>query len=212
MSILSSATKSVRAVTVAIVAAAFLAFGALPASAHDALTDSNPSDGETLTKTTDVIVLSFNNNIADLGGKILITPAQGEKIEADLKADGKDAFLELAEPLANDTYGVSWRVVSSDSHPIEGTFTFTVEDPNNIAEPEETATPEPTQTPETTQTPAETTQETTEQPGITATLDAEPEEAAKSGVDWGRMAIFGGVGAAVGVVLVILGNKRGRKL
>ena len=50
--------------------------------------------------------------------------------------EGHVATATLTEPLPAGTHTVQWRVVSSDGHPIEGTFTLTVEqDPAEVAEP-----------------------------------------------------------------------------
>lgn len=219
MSTISSFSKNLRRTTAALfaslLAVASMTVGAAPASAHDALIESNPADGETLTQTTDTIVLTFNNTIAEIGGKIQVTPASGQKIEADLTAQGKDAVLELPQPLANDDYTVSWRVVSSDSHAIEGEFAFIVNDPENAPlAPEETATPEPTasESSEATTEPSQTTEEDSQlvpaAPGDEATHEDSSKE---TSTNWVRVAIFGALGAAVGVLLLVIGNKRGRK-
>lgn len=203
------------ALTASAIAFSTVAFSATAANAHDALVESNPADGATLTETTDTIVLTFNNTIAELGGKIQVSPSNGEPIEADLTAKGKDAFLELPENLANDDYSVSWRVVSSDSHAIEGEFAFVVNDPANvIVEPEPTAvaTSESPSAEPTTQESQEATVTSAEDSGTDTATETTGETEEASSTNWGRIAIFGGLGAAVGIVLVVLGNKRGRKL
>lgn len=194
--------------------------GITQASAHDALEKSSPSDGETLTKTTDTIVLSFNNEVAAVGGKIRVTPKGGETIEGDLTADGKDAIYTLDTPLANDSYTVTWRVVSSDSHPIEGTLEFAVEDPDNAEQPvatteptasatDDSATtepstdasnPEPTDTAETDAADADSEE--------TSTTDGTNSDNDSADINWTRVGVFGLLGALAGVAVVIFNNKR----
>ena len=54
--------------------------------------------------------------------------------------EGPVATATLEEPLPAGTHTVQWRVVSSDGHPIEGTFTLTVEqDAEEPAGAEDTA-------------------------------------------------------------------------
>lgn len=185
-----------------------------PANAHDALIGSDPADGATLTETTDTITLSFNNDIAEIGGKVKISSDAGREEEHDLTANDKEATLTLDQPFANGEYTVEWRVVSSDSHPIDGDLTFTVDDPSNVPaetpEPEEPEVSEPA--PEETSEPApqETTSEPTPFPSdalIGPTPDASNTQA-QGGVNWSRIALFGGLGALAGALLTYFTRKR----
>ena len=60
---------------------------------------------------------------------ITVTDAQGREVEdGKAKVDaGNPMLLEVGlKPLAPGTYTVKWRVISVDTHPTEGDFTFTV--------------------------------------------------------------------------------------
>lgn len=188
---------------------AFIFLGMTQASAHDALEKSSPADGDTLTKTTDTIVLTFNNDVAAVGGKIRVAAENGDVVDGDLTADGKNATYTFDAPLANDSYTVTWRVVSSDSHPIEGTYGFTVNDPDNVSttatdDPSETASAPATDPTSESASPTEDTATSTES---TTTADDSTKDSS-GGINWGRVGIFGFLGALAGTAIVIFNNKR----
>ncbi|QIM18784.1 copper resistance protein CopC [Leucobacter coleopterorum] len=111
---------------------------ASPALAHDELvgTDllANESDG-----TVQALELSFSNSIITVGTEIIVTgPADASASDGKPSVAGPVVTQRLLPDLAEGTYTVAWRVVSSDGHPIEGGFVFFVEsdgsaDPDQIA-------------------------------------------------------------------------------
>ncbi|WP_106508050.1 copper resistance CopC family protein [Brachybacterium timonense] len=112
----------------AALAAAVLVLASLPAAhAHDTLISSDPADGAQLDSSPDAITLTYSADILDVTPVVRITDANGDSAqEITPSIDGPVATAELTEPLAAGEYTVQWRVVSSDGHPIEGTFTVTV--------------------------------------------------------------------------------------
>lgn len=93
--------------------------------AHAGFTGSNPRSGSVLSGVPSTITLSFSEPVTPLVLK-LIQPG-GTVIE--LATDGTPAaYLDIPLPVLQQqgTYGVSWRVVSLDGHPIGGTMTFAV--------------------------------------------------------------------------------------
>ena len=187
--------------------ASFTMLSATPAAAHDAIISSDPVDGAELTTSPTQITLTFNNDLSTLGGQILVTDADGTTVASgDPAVTGPAAVLELGDPLANGTYTVNWRAVSSDSHPIEGTFTFTVADPaaDVSVEPTDEATGEAT----------DDATDQAETPTPIMATDAAQEvssEDSDSGLPWTGIIIGAGLGLAIGIVLTILGKRRGRK-
>jgi methionine-rich copper-binding protein CopC len=107
--------------------AALLLLGA-PAQAHDTLLESDPADGATLETSPEAITLTFSADILDVSPLVRITDEDGEQLaEITPSVDGPVATATLEEPLPAGESTIQWRVVSSDGHPIEGTFTVTVE-------------------------------------------------------------------------------------
>ncbi|MFE4541806.1 copper resistance protein CopC [Arthrobacter sp. NPDC056727] len=97
-----------------------------PASAHDVAEGSSPADGATVATAPARVSITFNNTPLGLGSEVRVTDASGTDW-ADGKVEIVDnvASQKLREGAPAGKYTVVWRVVSSDSHPIEGTFAFT---------------------------------------------------------------------------------------
>lgn len=122
----------------ALAAALMLVLSLLPAAhAHDTLIATDPEDGATLETSPEQLTLTFSADILDVSPVVRISDEDGEMLtEITPRVEGPDAIAEIDEPLPAGTHTVQWRVVSSDGHPIEGTFTVTVE---QDAAPEEGA-------------------------------------------------------------------------
>lgn len=121
----------------AALALAVVALLPLPAQAHDTLIESDPVDGETLETSPESLTLTYSANVLEVSPVVRIADADGETVaEVTPTVDGPTVTAELEEPLPAGDYTVQWRVVSSDGHPIEGSFAFTVEqDTAGAAEP-----------------------------------------------------------------------------
>lgn len=107
-----------------------------PAQAHDTLLESDPADGDTLETSPEDITLTFSADILDVSPLVRISDESGEQVaEITPSIEGPVATATLPEQLPAGTYSVQWRVVSSDGHPIEDTFTLTVEQGPESAAP-----------------------------------------------------------------------------
>ncbi|WP_455836944.1 copper resistance CopC family protein [Pseudarthrobacter siccitolerans] len=118
----------------AIAAAAILpALAAAPAQAHDALQSTAPARDSTLTTAPDTVSLTLSETPTG-GGEmnfsvVTVTDSTGKTL-SDGKVNVEGATLStVVAKGANGPYKVLWRTVSSDGHPIEGSYTFTVQDP-----------------------------------------------------------------------------------
>ena len=103
-----------------------LVLGSAPAYAHAALVSTDPGDGAQMTVAPRTITLRFNENVAT-PAFVAVTAPDGSKVKT-----GKVSILDrtvsttVAHSDMKGTYSLSYRVVSADSHPVEGTTTFTV--------------------------------------------------------------------------------------
>ena len=123
----TTARPAALAAVFAALLAALLLLGA-PAQAHDTLLESDPADGATLETSPEAITLTYSADILDVSPLVRITDEDGEELaEITPSIDGPVATAALEEPLPAGESTIQWRVVSSDGHPIEGTFTVTVE-------------------------------------------------------------------------------------
>lgn len=99
----------------------------LPASAHSTLLSATPEDGAELEEVPDAVVLTFNEDITDLGTDIVVTGPDGEDAtDGETQIEGPEVSRALAADLTAGEYTISWRAVSADGHPIDGESTFTV--------------------------------------------------------------------------------------
>ena len=180
-----------------------------PASAHDRLLTSDPADGAQLAAPPAAITLTFNTEPLPVEPQVVVSDSAGTVVTQGAPTiDGSTATFALdpAVALGGDTYTVAWRVVSSDGHPIEGTFAFAV-----AAQPEAPATDDPatdTATPEETAT-EEPPPGTPPEPSAPPTTDA---AAPAAGGRSARRAARGGRGAlvvAAAVVVVVVLRRRG---
>lgn len=106
-----------------------LSLGFTPAHAHDELVSTNPAADTTLDQAPKELELTYSGDIMDVAGanQVRVTNAAGETVtEGEPEVDGAIVTQDLAAQESDDTYTVTWRVVSSDGHPIQGTFTYTV--------------------------------------------------------------------------------------
>jgi methionine-rich copper-binding protein CopC len=96
-----------------------------PAAAHDAIESSEPAEGSVVAAVPAAVKLAFSNTPIALGASVQIKDENGVD-----QAEGRVVITDnvVSQPVKAGapagTYTVTWRVVSSDSHPIEGQFTF----------------------------------------------------------------------------------------
>lgn len=123
-------------VLAALLAAFFAA--AAPASAHAALTASDPTDGAVVATAPAQITLSFSEGVAMNGDSIRVLDPQGKRVDTgelrDLCSGSLIRYGTALRPGQPDgTYTVAWQAISADSHPISGAFTFSIGAPSETA-------------------------------------------------------------------------------
>ena len=103
--------------------------GASPAVAHAFLDHAAPRVGSTVSPSPSELVLSFTQELEPAFSTVEVLDERGTKVDkGDVQVDPQDGALLRASlnPLPPGTYKVIWRVVSVDTHPTEGDFTFQV--------------------------------------------------------------------------------------
>lgn len=125
---------------------------AAPAAAHDTLLSASPEADEVMDHSPEEIVLEFSGAGLTTGeaitNAILLRDANGENWEGETQVEGSTMFTELPETLPNGEFDVVYRVVYSDGHSEEHSYSFEVADPevddeivSHAAEPAETENP-----------------------------------------------------------------------
>ncbi|WP_340539610.1 copper resistance CopC/CopD family protein [Nocardioides sp. GXZ039] len=126
-----SLTAAGLALAALLVLAAGLVVGAAaPASAHATLVGTDPTEGEVLTSTPDVVTLTFDEAVSVPADGVLVYDAAGEPVEAEVRSADKQITTDLPESLDDGTYVVVWRAISADGHPIAGSLTFSIGAPS----------------------------------------------------------------------------------
>lgn len=110
--------------------------GASPASAHAALTGSDPQDGAVVATAPEEVTLTFSEQIAMGDDSIRVLDPSGKRADdgapRDLTSGGAVRYgVQLHSGLPDGTYTVAWQAVSADSHPVAGAFTFSVGAPSD---------------------------------------------------------------------------------
>ncbi|MET9734239.1 copper resistance protein CopC [Streptomyces sp. NPDC006458] len=104
-----------------------------PAAAHAALRTTTPADGAVLDTAPRHLTLTFTEPVALLDGSVRVLDPGNHRVKTPEPAHGPDGDrtvrLALPEDLGRGTFTVAWRVVSADSHPVSGAFTFSVGEP-----------------------------------------------------------------------------------
>lgn len=120
-----------------------------PASAHDDLVASDPAAGSTVQTLPEEMTLTFSAALipSDGGTAVLVTDADGNDVTGGAPEIDGAVLIQPLEPDAATAgeYTVVWQVVSSDGHPTDGEFAFTVTDtaPPATTEPTESSEPTP---------------------------------------------------------------------
>jgi copper transport protein len=115
-----------RALAVLALAGGVLLVGASPAFAHAELVESDPAPGAVLTKSPPAITLQLTETVRAEDGGIRVFDADGGRVDqGGVDVSGRTVRMPVPK-LDNGSYVVTWRLLSADSHPIQGAFTFQV--------------------------------------------------------------------------------------
>ncbi|MEU8791844.1 copper resistance protein CopC [Streptomyces sp. NPDC048643] len=116
------------------VAGALLA-GAAPASAHAALTGSDPQQGTVVAEAPSQISLTFSEQVSMNDSSLRVLDPQGKRVDTGGPSDlgGSTYGVKLHAGLPDGTFTVTYQVVSADSHPVSGAFTFSIGAPSQTS-------------------------------------------------------------------------------
>ncbi|GAB3186700.1 copper resistance CopC family protein [Nesterenkonia suensis] len=108
-----------------------------PAWAHDELLSATPEAGEVLTESPEEITLQFTGDGLTVGetitNEIQVTDEDGQSWETETVVDGASLSTGLDGELPDGEYEVVYRVVYSDGHDEEDSYSFEVDLPQEAA-------------------------------------------------------------------------------
>ena len=100
-----------------------------PALAHARLLETDPADGARLSEPPKQVQLRFNEPIEAEFTPVKVLDQQGNRVDRDdAQVDSEDRRTVTAglNESAKGTYTVQWRVISADTHPVNGSYEFSV--------------------------------------------------------------------------------------
>ncbi|MFE6482625.1 copper resistance CopC/CopD family protein [Streptomyces sp. NPDC057757] len=107
------------------------------ASAHAALKGSDPQDGSVVKKAPTQITLTFTESVGLLDDSFRVITPENRRVDTGKPGHAGDrantALVSLPDDMGTGTFTVAWRVVSADSHPVSGAFTFSIGKPSATA-------------------------------------------------------------------------------
>ncbi len=97
-----------------------------PAAAHATLEATSPADGAHLDTAPHAVSLTFSEDVSAPLGAVRVFDAQRHRVDnGDVVARDNTVTVGMNQ-VGDGGYIVTWRVISADSHPVNGAFTFTV--------------------------------------------------------------------------------------
>jgi copper transport protein len=100
--------------------------------AHAELIATTPRDGQVLSEAPPAVVLRFSEPLESSFATVEVRDPFGRRVDDRelTRVDPRTLKATIARMLPNGTYRVDWHVVSEDSHPIGGSFVFSVGAPS----------------------------------------------------------------------------------
>ncbi|WP_425245970.1 copper resistance CopC/CopD family protein [Streptomyces sp. NEAU-NA10] len=109
--------------------------GAGPASAHAALTGSDPAQGAVVDKAPTQVSLTFSEQVSTTDDALRVLDPKGTRVDTGKPSNvsGTTYAVQLHSGLPDGTYTVTYQVVSADSHPVAGAYTFSIGSPSKTS-------------------------------------------------------------------------------
>ncbi|MFB7593157.1 copper resistance CopC/CopD family protein [Streptomyces sp. NPDC056160] len=109
--------------------------GAAPASAHAAVTGSAPQQGAVVATAPARVSLTFSEKVAMNDDSVRVLDPGGKRVDTGkpTNTSGTTYTVGLRGGLAKGTYTVTYQVISADSHPVGGAYTFSIGAPSKTS-------------------------------------------------------------------------------
>ena len=116
-----------RSITTLAAAAVLLMGGTAATFAHAHLVRATPTAGGTVQAAPTEVMLRFSERLEPKFSSAVVRDSAGKQVnKADATVDTADRMIMVLPPLEPGVYKVEWRVMSADTHKVDGDFTFTV--------------------------------------------------------------------------------------
>jgi copper transport protein len=110
--------------------------GAPAALAHATLVATSPAEGAIVARAPARVSATFDEPVGVSANSLQVFAPNGSRVDTGATAHGstpQEITVALKPGLGRGTYTVGWHVISADSHPVQGAFTFSVGAPSTTA-------------------------------------------------------------------------------
>ncbi|GAB3648056.1 copper resistance CopC/CopD family protein [Glycomyces tarimensis] len=118
-------TATAFAIPLALAAMLLVLVPASRAQAHASLLESDPEDGAVLEAAPSAVTLTFNEPVDPVADAMRLVDQDGRDHPVEATATDLDVVITVPD-LDEGRYVLSWRVISTDAHPIAGAVAFAV--------------------------------------------------------------------------------------
>lgn len=102
---------------------------AAPASAHNVLISSDPTEGSTLQTAPTSVRLTFDQPVQDFEPVVTVIGPDGQRYESGSpQIDSTVVTTNVGALPVAGAYSIAYRIVSADGHPVEGSIAFQLSD------------------------------------------------------------------------------------
>ena len=109
--------------------------------AHATLEAASPADGAIVARAPTEVTATFDEPVGVSPGSLEVYAPNGAKVDSGATTHGNkpsEIVVKLRSGLGHGTYTVGWHVISADSHPVQGAWTFSIGAPSRtIVNPNE---------------------------------------------------------------------------
>lgn len=117
--------RAVRAALALIAGLLAVTGSASPAQAHAVLVSSSPEADSLLQEAPTQVVLTFTEAVSPVADRVRVIAPDGRRVDRnEARPSGEQLIIPLATITQPGTYLVTFRVISADSHPVFGAFSF----------------------------------------------------------------------------------------
>lgn len=107
--------------------------GAPPAWAHATIVSTSPADGAILKQAPTQVSVTYDEPVGVSPDSLRVFAPNGSRVDTGGTKHGSEPqqiVIALNSGLGHGTYTVAWHVISADSHPVQGAFTFSIGAPS----------------------------------------------------------------------------------
>jgi copper transport protein len=102
--------------------------------AHATLVSTQPAAGSIVAHAPARVTATFDEPVGVSPNSLEVLAPGGTRVDTGVTKNGsrpQEITVALRSGLGNGTYTVSWHVISADSHPVQGAFTFSIGAPSS---------------------------------------------------------------------------------